>query len=101
MVRILVNTLSYLSLDTSDPFQHELLARFNHIGGNIRYILSESKTIDTIKREIKVAVARLSPTDLKDLGDLDVGGMVPSLCYMIHPLDPTGCLGTHLSLFSC
>jgi hypothetical protein len=74
-------------------FEKEVMARFKLVGGNIRYILSESRNTAYIETEIATAVAQLSPEDLRDLRDLDIGGTVPSLCYTIKPTDVKGVYG--------
>ena len=79
-----------------NEFQKEAVARYKLIGGNIRFILSENKTTEIIKREIINAVNKLSPEMMRNIGDLDISGTVPSLCYTIKPIDQKGHLGINL-----
>jgi hypothetical protein len=69
-----------------------VLARFSLVGGNIRYILAEFKTVNSIKEEIGAAVKRLPKNSFKNPDDVDIFGEVPSLCFSIVPLDPKGAL---------
>ena len=76
------------------------MARFNLIGGNIRYILSELKSLEAIKIEVASAVQRLLPTFAQNREDYDIFGDVPSLCFSIKPLeDPEGIYGIQLTTF--
>jgi hypothetical protein len=68
-------------------FNKETSARFQLVGGNIRYILSELKSLEAIKAEVANAVQRLLPTIANNREEYDIFGDVPSLCFSIKPLE--------------
>ena len=59
--------------------------RFKIIGGRLRFLLSRSDSIESLKKMLSLAISQLKVDDLVAISGIDISNNEKSICYTICP----------------